>query len=106
MRESTHEVQAPQGHGRCFGSHLPVPQLGLIALLVSELVYLTIRFDTQALDRASSPWLHLVAWSPQYLRLAITVAVTALVLKTWRLAGPSAARAPANPSARLTWLAV
>ena len=66
-----------------------MPQLGLVILLVAELVYLTVRFDSQALDRASSPWLHLVAWSPQYLRLAITVAVTALVLKTWRLAGPS-----------------
>jgi exosortase E/protease (VPEID-CTERM system) len=83
-----------------------MPQLGLVALLVAELVYLTVRFDSQALDRASSPWLHLVAWSPQYLRLAITVAVTALVLKTWRLAGPSAARAPASPSARIAWLAV
>ena len=83
-----------------------MPQFGLVALLVAELVYLTVRFDSQALDRASSPWLHLVGWSPQYLRLAITVAVTALVLKTWRLAGPSAARAPASPSARITWLAV
>ena len=83
-----------------------MPQLGLVILLVAELVYLTVRFDSQALDRASSPWLHLVAWSPQYLRLAITVAVTALVLKTWRLAGPAAARAPARPSARITWLAV
>ena len=83
-----------------------MPQLGLVTLLIAELVYLTVRFDSQALDRASSPWLHLVAWSPQYLRLAITVAVTALVLKTWRLAGPTAARAPAKPSARLTWLAV
>ena len=83
-----------------------MPQLGLVILLVAELVYLTVRFDSQALDRASSPWLHLVAWSPQYLRLAITVAVTALVLKTWRLAGPAAARTPAKPSARITWLAV
>ncbi len=83
-----------------------MPQLGLVILLVAELVYLTVRFDSQALDRASSPWLHLVAWSPQYLRLAITVAVTALVLKTWRLAGPAAARAPAKPSERITWLAL
>ncbi len=83
-----------------------MPQLGLVILLVAELVYLTVRFDSQALDQASSPWLHLVAWSPQYLRLAITVAVTALVLKTWRLAGPAAARAPAKPSERITWLAL
>jgi hypothetical protein len=83
-----------------------MPQLGLVTLLVAELVYLTVRFDSQALDRASSPWLQLVAWSPQYLRLAITVAVMALVLKSWRLVRPSIVSTPATPSARLAWLAV
>ena len=107
MRESTHEVQAPHGHGRCFGSHLPVPQLGLIALLVSELVYVTIRFDTQALDRASSPWLHLVAWSPQYLRLAIAAAIALLALRNSRLGVSSPPRSPAaSASSRIAWLAV
>ena len=61
-----------------------MPRLGLIALLVAELLYLTVRFDSQALDTATSPWLRLVAWSPQYLRLAITIAVVALLLKGWR----------------------
>ena len=54
---------------------------GLIALLVVELLYLTIRFDSQALDTASSGWLRLVAWSPQFLRLAITITV---VFNHWR----------------------
>jgi len=84
-----------------------VPQLGLIALLVSELVYLTIRFDTQALDRASSPWLHLVAWSPQYLRLAIAAAIALLALRNSRLGVSSPPRSPAaSASSRIAWLAV
>ena len=84
-----------------------MPQLGLIALLVSELVYLTIRFDTQALDRASSPWLHLVAWSPQYLRLAIAAAIALLALRSSRLGVSSSPRSPAaSASSRIAWLAV
>jgi hypothetical protein len=63
-----------------------VPQLGLIALLVAELVYLTVRFDSQALDRASSPWLQLVAWSPQFLQIAITASIALLVLQRSRFA--------------------
>jgi len=62
-----------------------VRQLGLIAVLVAELLYLTIRFDSQSVDDASSHWLQLVAWSPQYLRLTITVAVVLLLLNGRRL---------------------
>jgi exosortase E/protease (VPEID-CTERM system) len=84
-----------------------VRQLGLVALLIAELVYLTIRFDSQLLDDASSPWLRLVAWSPQYLRLAITVTVMMLLLGSKRLwAGLVADRAPVSSSAWHAWLAV
>jgi len=84
-----------------------VPQLGLIALLVAELLYLTVRFDSQALDQASSPWLQLVAWSPQYLRLAVTVSVVMLLLKGKRLASGVFDQAKAaSPTARVAWLAV
>src|SRR5262245_43947143 len=83
-----------------------MPQFGLVILLVAELVYLTVRFDSQALDRASSPWLRLVAWSPHYLRFAITVAVMALALRSWRLIATSVVGTPAKVSVRLTWLAV
>ena len=84
-----------------------MPQLGLIALLVAELLYLTIRFDSQALDHASSPWLQLVAWSPQYLRLAVTVSVVTLLLKGRRLASGVFDQAKtASPTARVAWLAV
>lgn len=80
---------------------------GLIALLVVELLYLTIRFDSQALDTASSGWLRLVAWSPQFLRLAITITVVFLLLQARRATGGAADAAPRFPwSARLAALAV
>ncbi len=82
-------------------------QLGLIALLVAELVYLTIRFDSRVLDQAPSMWLRLVAHSPQFLRLAVTVSVVLLLLKGWRLAmGSSVQGAAASPSSRVPWVAV
>ena len=84
-----------------------MPQLGLIALLVSELVYLTIRFDTQALDRASSPWLHLVAWSPQFLQIAITASIALVGLQRSRFAVRlSLESRAASALSRMAWLAV
>ena len=80
-------------------------QLGLVALLIAEIVYVTIRFDSQLLDDAASPWLRLVAWSPQYLRLAITVTVVMLLLGSQRLwADVAAERASMSSSARYAWL--
>ena len=61
-----------------------VTRIGLLTLLVGQLLYLTIRFDSQDLDNSTSPWLRLVAWSPHYLRLAITVAVIFLLLHARR----------------------
>jgi exosortase E/protease (VPEID-CTERM system) len=43
----------------------------LVALLIGELLYLTITFDTQSLDRTSSVWTLLAGWSSQYVRVAI-----------------------------------
>jgi exosortase E/protease (VPEID-CTERM system) len=60
-------------------------RIGLLTILVGELLYLTIRFDSQALDNSASPWLRVIAWSPQYVRLAITVAVVFLLLHVRRL---------------------
>ena len=59
-------------------------RIGLLTILVGQLLYLTIRFDSQGLDNSASPWLRLVAWSPHYLRLAITVAVVILLLHARR----------------------
>ena len=69
-------------------------RIALLIILVGQLLYLTIRFDSQVLDNSASPWLRLVAWSPQYLRLAITVAVVFLLLHARRL---SAAMLPERP---------
>ena len=82
-------------------------QLGLVTLLVAELLYVTLHFDSQVLDQASSPWLRAVAWSPQYLRVAITVAVVTLLLRGSRLAAALFVQArTASRSVRLGWLAV
>lgn len=83
---------------------------GLIALLLVEVLYLTVRFDSQALDGASSPWLQAMAWSPQYLRLAITITVVTLLLEAWRHRSPLAGGAPTerfvSPVTLVTCLAV
>jgi exosortase E/protease (VPEID-CTERM system) len=63
----------------------PWTRIGLAAVLVGELLYLTVRFDTQGLDQVVSPWLRLVAWSPQLLRLAISVAAVFLLISARRL---------------------
>jgi exosortase E/protease (VPEID-CTERM system) len=66
-----------------------VALLGLGALLVAELLYLTIRFDSQVLDQAPSAWLRLLAAAPQYLQIAMTVVVVGLLLGGHRLVGPA-----------------
>jgi exosortase E/protease (VPEID-CTERM system) len=55
------------------------PQLALMGLLLAEVLYLTISFDTQPLEKAPSIWTVLVGLSPQYLRLAIAIAVVTLL---------------------------
>ena len=69
-------------------------RIGLLTIRVGELLYLTIRFDSQGLDNSASPWLRFVAWSPHYLQLAITVAVIFLLLQARRL---SAGKLPQRP---------
>jgi exosortase E/protease (VPEID-CTERM system) len=82
-------------------------RIGLLAILVGELLYLTIRFDSQGLDNSASPWLRLVAWSPHYLRLAITVAVVFLLLQARRLSAGKLPQRPAMSSgARIGCVAV
>ena len=69
-------------------------RIGLLTILVGELLYLTIRFDSQGLDNSSSAWLRLVAWSPHYLRLAITIAVVFLLLHARRLSAGKLTQQP------------
>lgn len=50
-----------------------LPQAGVVALLIAEVLLLTFTFDTAALSRASLGAAGLIGWSPQVLRLAIAV---------------------------------
>src|SRR5437016_12046840 len=54
-------------------------ELGLVAVLLAELLYLTVTFDTQILDNADSGWARFLGWAPQYLRLASTIAIVTLL---------------------------
>ena len=64
---------------------LQAARAGLLTLFVAELLYLTIRFDSQGLETSSSPWIRLVGWSPQLLRFAISGALVCLLLNAKRL---------------------
>ena len=81
-------------------------QLSLLALLIGEVIYLTIRFDSQALDDAPSAWLRLVAFSPQYLRIAVTVAVVVLLLNGRRLLTRDPVPSPVALRSGHGWLAL
>jgi len=83
-----------------------VRQLGLVALLIGEVLYLTIRFDSQVLDDASSVWLRLVSFSPQYLRVAITVAVVLLLLNGRQLLTRASVESEPTPRSWPLWLFV
>ena len=82
------------------------PQLALMALLLVEVLYLTISFDTQALEKAPSIWTVLVGWSPQYLRLAIAIAVVMLLPgRKWLREVTPVTRVGGDTRARLPFLA-
>ena len=65
-----------------FGS---APQLALLVLLVAEVLFLTISFDTKTLDRVPNEWARLIGWAPQLLRLSIAVAGVTLFLSGKKL---------------------
>src|SRR5215470_12611514 len=80
------------------------PQLALLALLIGELLYLTISFDTQMLEKAPSIWTVLIGWSPQYLRLAIAIAAVMLLPGGKWLATAPPSRSGADALSRLPFL--
>src|SRR5438034_2447754 len=57
-------------------------EVALAALLVAELLYLTVTFDTQVLDNLDTRWARFLNWAPQYLRLASTIVVVTLLFST------------------------
>src|SRR6187399_1192370 len=74
------------------------PAASFLALLVAEVLYLTVSFDTAALARVPASWAPLVGWTPQFLRLAITVVgVTALT------SGTKLRTALNKPHSRAAW---
>jgi exosortase E/protease (VPEID-CTERM system) len=69
-------------------------RIGLIALLLAEILYLSISFDTETLAPVNSVWTVLAGWSPQYLRVAIAavcavalIALTGIRSVRWTSAG-------------------
>src|SRR5262245_41178603 len=60
----------------------------LVALLLGELLYLTISFDTQNLAGTGSVWTLLAGWSSQYARIAIVAMGTLALLIVTGLASP------------------
>ena len=64
--------------------------LAFVALLLAEVLYLTLTLDTQHLERVPSVWATLVGGAPQYLRLTTTIALATMALGgrslwvTWR----------------------
>ncbi len=60
-------------------------ELALVALLIGELLYLTVTLDTQPLDRIGSAWTVFLGWAPQYLRLAVAICVVTLLVGGRRL---------------------
>ena len=81
------------------------PQLALLALLLAELLYLTVTLDTQPLLRIPSAWTVFLGWSPQYLRLAISIAVLTVLFGGRRfLAAVTTLHPAATPAPRLPYL--
>jgi len=79
----------------------------LLALLIGEVLYLTVTFDTQPLARIPSAWTTFLGSSPQYLRLAISIAVLTLWLGGRRFVAAAVTPDPAaSPAARLPYLAL
>ena len=54
-------------------------QICIAVLFLAELIYLSVTFDTQVLDTVDSGWARFLGWSPQYLRLATTIAIVVLL---------------------------
>ena len=78
----------------------------LVALLVGELLYLTVTFDSQPLARTASVWTMLAGWSGQYVRIAIAAAGALALLALTGLAFPRSARSAADARVSGGWLLV
>ena len=76
-----------------------------MGLLIAEVLYLTISFDTQTLEKAPSIWTVVIGWSPQYLRLAIAIAVVMLLPGgKWLMKATPVSRVGGDTQSRLPFL--
>jgi len=73
------------------------PQAALLALLIAEVLFLTVSFDTKTLDRVPNEWVRLIGWAPQLLRLSIAVAGVTLLLGGQKLLSVLKRNASLNP---------
>ena len=96
-------VSVPPGTS---GAGVPAwARVGLIALLLAEVLYLTISFDTASLERTGSVWTVIAGWSPQYLRVAIAVVFAVGLLGVTRFAFVRGGATATAPVASRGWLA-
>jgi exosortase E/protease (VPEID-CTERM system) len=79
--------------------------VSLLALLVAEILYLTISFDTAALGKLHAAWAPLLGFSPQLLRLAIAVVAVTLLTSGSRVWGAIREPHPRVGWQSATWLA-
>ena len=75
--------------------HLCVRWFGLAALLIAEILLLTIRFDTMHLDGVDAAWARILGASPALLRVGIAMVGVTLLLggaslwkEVWRDGNP------------------
>jgi hypothetical protein len=83
-----------------------VPDLALLVLLGTEVVALSVAFDTWRLDAVHSVWSNLIAWSPQAARLALAIGMAIVLLDGRRLLSALATAARPRLQARVRALAV
>jgi len=78
----------------------------LVALLVGELLYLTVAFDTATLARTASVWTLLAGWSGQYVRIGIASIGALSLLVLTGLASPRWAHGVGKNRVSGGWLLV
>ena len=78
--------------------------VGLVAVLVAELLYLTFAFDTQSLYGLPSVWARIIGWAPEYLRLGVTITMVVLFLGGRQLLLAIRSVRPPATGSRFLWL--
>jgi exosortase E/protease (VPEID-CTERM system) len=88
------------------GDSLAWKRLALGVLLVCEILYLTVSFDTQRLDAVASPWTMVAGWSPHYLRVATATVFVLLLLGVTSFSRPRGALGLTSAPISSAWVAL